>query len=301
MTEIGSTRPAWLPFEEFPFESRFLELDGHRIHFLDEGSGPTLLLLHAGPAWSFVYRDLMLALKPYFRLVTLDLPGSGLSEAAPGYRPGLAAASEVVGRFLDHLALDDVVLVAHDVGGPVALHAAATRAERLRGIVLNGSFGWSLTRHQPQVARFLRLMGSPPFRALDAATGLLARASSGTGGVGRRLSPAGRRAFRGPFRRAGARRTATAMLGAAAREDAFLDEVEAAVRGPLRHLPVLLSYGEHDPGRRAGFQQHFLDLFADATPEVIAGARHFPQADAPHQVAASLRRWWEGTRAQPAA
>ena len=51
MTEIGSTRPAWLPFEEFPFESRFLELDGHRIHFLDEGSGPTLLLLHAGPAW----------------------------------------------------------------------------------------------------------------------------------------------------------------------------------------------------------------------------------------------------------
>lgn len=306
MTHTASSRPAparpaWLPFEEFPFESRFLDLDGHRIHHLDEGGGPTLLLIHAGPGWSFVYRDLILELRGHFRVVTLDLPGSGLSEAAPDYRPGLAAASALLGRFIDRRQLDDMVLVAHDLGGPVALHAAAQRASRFSGIVLNGSFGWSLERHNPEVARFLRLVGSPPFRALDAATNLLARASTGSAGVGRRLSPAGRRAYRGPYRARSARLTASAMLAAAVRENAFLEEVEAGVRGSLAGLPVLLSYGEHDPGRRAGFQQRFLELFEHATAEVVPGARHFPQADAPHAVAQQITRWWRQAVAPPRA
>lgn len=49
-------RPSWLPREEFPFESRFLTVDGHRVHYVDEGSGPTLLFVVAGAAWSFVFR-----------------------------------------------------------------------------------------------------------------------------------------------------------------------------------------------------------------------------------------------------
>jgi len=47
--------PPWLPREEFPFESRFLTVDGHRVHYVDEGSGPTLLFVVAGAAWCFVF------------------------------------------------------------------------------------------------------------------------------------------------------------------------------------------------------------------------------------------------------
>src|SRR5688572_29484913 len=96
----GANRPSWVPEGEFPFESRFLDLDGHPIHFVDEGSGPTFLFVHAGAAWSFVYRDVIVRLRDEFRCVALDFPGSGLSHAAEGYRPGLKTASDVLERFV---------------------------------------------------------------------------------------------------------------------------------------------------------------------------------------------------------
>jgi haloalkane dehalogenase len=57
----------------FPFESRFVDIDGHSVHYVDEGSGPTLLFLHGNPTW----RD-------EFRCVAVDYPKFRLSSAAPG-------------------------------------------------------------------------------------------------------------------------------------------------------------------------------------------------------------------------
>ncbi|MDQ4093086.1 MAG: alpha/beta fold hydrolase, partial [Actinomycetota bacterium] len=79
-------RPGWVDEELFPFESRFAELDGHLVHYVDEGSGPIMLMLHGNPTWSFVYRDVIRSLRSRFRCIALDYPGFGLSEAAAGYR-----------------------------------------------------------------------------------------------------------------------------------------------------------------------------------------------------------------------
>jgi haloalkane dehalogenase len=68
----------------FPFESRFVDIDGHSVHYVDEGSGPTLLFLHGNPTWSFVYRDVIESLRDEFRCVAVDYPGFRLSSAAPG-------------------------------------------------------------------------------------------------------------------------------------------------------------------------------------------------------------------------
>ena len=56
-------RPAWVDDELFPFESRFVALDGNVVHYVDEGSGPILLMLHSNPVWSFVYREVIVALR----------------------------------------------------------------------------------------------------------------------------------------------------------------------------------------------------------------------------------------------
>ena len=67
-----------LPFpvrrELFAVEHRFLELDGARIHYVDEGAGDTLLLLHGNPSWSFLYRKIIAGLKDAYRCVALDIP-----------------------------------------------------------------------------------------------------------------------------------------------------------------------------------------------------------------------------------
>ena len=78
-------RPQWLDEQLYPFQSRFVEVEGNRIHYIDEGSGPTLFFVHPGVGWSFMYSDIIQDLRSRFRCVALDLPGFGLSAAAPGF------------------------------------------------------------------------------------------------------------------------------------------------------------------------------------------------------------------------
>src|SRR5262245_21184793 len=79
--EQAEARPAWVDPALFPFRSRFVDIDGHRIHFVDEGSGPTILFLHPGPAWCFYFHEFIRDLRDGFRCVALDYPGFGLSVA----------------------------------------------------------------------------------------------------------------------------------------------------------------------------------------------------------------------------
>jgi haloalkane dehalogenase len=86
--------PFQVPHELFPVEHRFTDVDGAQVHYVDEGVGETILLLHGNPAWSFLYRKIIVGLKPQFRCVALDYPGYGMSSApAPAtacraHRPG---------------------------------------------------------------------------------------------------------------------------------------------------------------------------------------------------------------------
>lgn len=76
-----------------------------------EGTGPTLLLLHGNPTWSFLFRDVIGALSADFRCVALDYPGFGLSTPGPGYRYLPEEHADVVTGFLDALGLEEVILV----------------------------------------------------------------------------------------------------------------------------------------------------------------------------------------------
>ncbi|OAP26785.1 MULTISPECIES: alpha/beta fold hydrolase [Amycolatopsis] len=119
--------PAWADDDLFPFTSRFVDIDEHTVHYVDEGSGPTLLLLHGNPTWSFLWRDVIRALRDNFRCVAPDYPGFGLSTAKPGYRYLPEEHADVVTGFVDALGLSEVTLVGQDWGGPIGL-AAAQRA-----------------------------------------------------------------------------------------------------------------------------------------------------------------------------
>ncbi|HEX6492614.1 MAG TPA: alpha/beta fold hydrolase [Candidatus Dormibacteraeota bacterium] len=293
-------RPGWLPLAEFPFESRHVAVDGHLIHHVDEGSGPTLPLVHAGPAWSFVFRDVIDRLRDQFRCVALDLPGSGLSTAAPTYRPSMEAASHVLESFVDALGLRDITLVVHDLGGPVALAVAARRPELVAGLAVTESFAWPLPAENPSIARALRVFGGRTFDTVNAATNLLARVSAGGHGAGRHLTAAGRRAFRGPYRDRRVRRIAVAMLRDALAGEAHLRAVDGAVRTVLRDLPVLLVFGRRSPAVKGGFPAGWRARYPDAPLLLVEGAHHFPMADDPEAVADLIASWWEESVASEA-
>ena len=89
--------PQWLPRSAFPFLIRFADIGGKRIHYVDEGSGPALLLVSAGQ-WSFMFRDVIVRLREQFRCLTFDFPGGGLSPDEPGYDPSMPALESPSGE-----------------------------------------------------------------------------------------------------------------------------------------------------------------------------------------------------------
>ncbi len=60
-------RPDWVPDELYPFADRYIEIDGNLVHYVDQGEGPVLLMVHGNPDWSFLYRDVILGLHDTFR------------------------------------------------------------------------------------------------------------------------------------------------------------------------------------------------------------------------------------------
>ena len=84
----------------FPFESRWFDSSVGPVHYIDEGAGPTLLLMHGNPDWSFLYRKIVMGLRDEFRCVVPDYPGFGLSVHPSGYGYTFSAYLLYVSAFL---------------------------------------------------------------------------------------------------------------------------------------------------------------------------------------------------------
>lgn len=130
-------RPPIDPFKKlYPFEPHYFAVDGQRLHYVDEGRGPAVVLLHGNPTWSFFYRDLIKALSANHRVIALDHLGCGLSDKPLTYDYCLRRHVDNTVAVLDHLGLTKFHLVCHDWGGPIGLGAVVRRPARLNRLVL---------------------------------------------------------------------------------------------------------------------------------------------------------------------
>ena len=124
--------------ELYPFEGHFLDRGGLRYHYLDEGRGAPVLMLHGNPTWSFYYRDLITALRGDYRCIAPDHIGCGLSDK-PGddrYNYCLKSRVDDLEALADHLGLiERLTLVVHDWGGMIGMAWAVRRPQRLARLV----------------------------------------------------------------------------------------------------------------------------------------------------------------------
>lgn len=121
---------------EYPFADHFLDIDGLRYHYVDEGAGEPLLMVHGNPTWSFYYRKLVQAFASKYRTIAVDHIGCGLSDKPADYPYRLANHIDNLKRLVDQLKLEKVTLIAHDWGGAIGLGAFADQPDRLARIVL---------------------------------------------------------------------------------------------------------------------------------------------------------------------
>lgn len=274
------------PEEEWPFALRTLDLDGQQIHYLDEGTGPTMLFVHAG-TWSFVWRELIVRLRHRFRCVTLDFPGHGLSEPGPNAQVSLESHARTLDEVCEALDLRDVTLVLHDLGGVVGLQWALRHPDQVRGIIAVNTFAWPPDKLG--LRGMLRLMGSTPMRELDALTNVFFRMTATRFGVGAHLSKEGRRAFLGGFRRRGARRAFHWLLRDVRRSKQLFVEVERGLATELRDRPLLTIFSKgNDP---FGFQARLRAINPEAHEVVLPGMNHFPMCSEPDTMADAVTTW----------
>jgi haloalkane dehalogenase len=159
----------------YPFAGRYLDLDGLRLHYLDEGSGEPVLMLHGNPTWSFYYRNLVLALQGRYRCIVPDHMGCGLSDK-PGddrYAYTLERRVEDLTRLLDSLKIDSkITLVLHDWGGMIGMAFAVRNPARIRRLVILNTAAFHLPKEKrfPIVLRICRdtILGALLVRGLNA-------------------------------------------------------------------------------------------------------------------------------------
>lgn len=279
--------PAWLNRTAYPFRSRVMELADGQIHYVDEGQGPTLLMIHGTPTWSFLYRKLITALAPSYRCIALDHLGFGLSVKPPGgqYRPEDHARR--LREFIERLGLRDIVLVVHDFGGPIGLHHALTRPENVRRVALLNTWLWSNAGDR-NVESVGRLFGGPVGRFLYLRLNLSPRFLLPTAFADRRRLDARVHAhYLGPFPAPSDRHALWAMARELLASNDWYDELWGRRRA-LADKPVLVMWGMRDRLMPPRHLARWREALPHAQVVELPDAGHFVTEEAGEEAVARL-------------
>jgi pimeloyl-ACP methyl ester carboxylesterase len=144
MTRRRTVVPVWVDRSLFPFDPFSVDLPEGRVSYVDEGSGPPVVLVHGTPGWGFEYRDVVPLLAPRRRVLVPDLLGFGLSDRIPGGDYTVAGHARRLGDFLERLDLHDAHMVVHDFGGPIGFGTALDHPERVSSITAVNTWAWPL-------------------------------------------------------------------------------------------------------------------------------------------------------------
>jgi haloalkane dehalogenase len=285
-------RPGWVDESMYSFQDNWIILDGHCIHYVDEGprDAPTLLFVHPGAGWSFTYRYHIQQLRNQFRCVALDFPGYGLSEARDGYGYTLLEQAQVLEQFVESLDLRNIVAWGNDGGGPTVILAMADHTDRVSGLVVGGTFGWSIKPYR-MVVWPLRLFTGRIMRLVNRYTNLIAWLMGSKTALGTRtLTKAERAQYTAPFKDRDSRNR-TLRLYSSFMDSATQDALDRALPS-FRHTPVLIQFGDKDPMTA----QHWPERWATETPLsrliILPEVRHFTFEGAPEATVRNFRGWW---------
>ena len=262
---------------DFPFDPRYVEINGFRIHYVDEGAGETVLCLHGEPTWSFLYRKMISLLAAHHRVVAPDFVGFGRSDKLTEMDEySFELHTETLHGFIDALDLREVTLVVHDWGGLVGLAVAAETPERFARLVIMNTF--LPTGKEPASPGFLQWR-----QFVEAHPDMdVGRAVAGGTAHPEQMSPAVKAAYNAPFP------TAASKAGAAVwplmvpiTPDA---PVAAAMRQTRRRLaewgkPAFVLFAPEDPvlGRAHSFFRRLIPTAAEQPEVFIDDASHFLQ------------------------
>jgi haloalkane dehalogenase len=284
----ASGRPSWIPSELYPFASHHAQIDGVNLHYVDEGSGPPLLLLHGNPTWSFLYREIIKGLSDRYRCIAVDHPGFGLSRAPAGYGFTPGEHSRVLEQLVLQLDLSGVTMMVQDWGGPIGFRVATRHPDRFAAFVIGNTWAWP--RSDPATQIFSRLLGGPVGAYLILRRNFFIENLLANNVKLRRLSDAELDAYRGPFPTPESRRPMYVFPHEILASRPLLAEIERGLPA-LAERPALLVWPTKDIAFREPERERWEEVFPEHHTVMLEGAGHYIQEAAPEQIVAAIREW----------
>jgi haloalkane dehalogenase len=272
----------------YDFEPHYVEQDGLRMHYVDEGEGASVLLLHGEPTWAYLYRKVIPEVAAVARCIAPDYFGFGRSDK-PVERDWYSYDTHFASleRFVDELDLRDVTVVMQDWGGPLGMRLAVERPDRIARLVVMNT---GIFSGRPPSDTWLRFRDLVRRTGTNFQPGQLIRITCTTD-----LPDDVVAAYDAPFPEPESK---TGVLMFPEQVPTEADHPSARtmleVREKLRSWdrPALVFFGDSDPVFSTRVAERLAELIPGAElQEPIAGAGHFLQEDAGEEVGRRIAAW----------
>jgi cis-3-alkyl-4-acyloxetan-2-one decarboxylase len=282
----------------YPFQSREMAISGQRYHYIDEGAGPVLLMVHGNPTWSFYWRNVIVALRDRYRIVAVDHIGCGLSAkpSAAEYPYRLARRSADLNELIEKLDLREITLVAHDWGGAIGMGAAVTAPERFTRFALMNTAAFRM----PKCPWPIHLCHLPWFGPVTVqGMNLFVRAALRTTVCKHeRMTPAVKAGYLAPYdtwrnREAVLRFVLDIPLAPSHPSYQTLVEIEQGL-SKFADRPISIIWGMQDWCFTPKFLDRFLEFFPNAEVHRLADAGHYVVEDAYERIVPILDTFVKG-------
>lgn len=282
-------KPEWLSTSLYPFKSGWMNLNGAKMHYVDEGAGEVLLFVHGTPSWSFDFRKVIMQLRSSYRCIAPDHIGFGLSDKPSEYAYSCVRHSLNLAALIRHLGLEKITLVLHDFGGPIGWKIAIDQPELVSRMVVLNSWMWDCT-NEPGFQRFRKMLQNPIvswlYRNFNFSASVLLPASFG------RKKPTGgeKKHYSMPFRNRPERKGPLAFVDELVSAQSYFETLWVK-REVLARKPFLFIWGMNDPLIQTAYLRKFLKAFPDACCVELPGCGHFPQDEEGDAVSGNIHRF----------
>jgi pimeloyl-ACP methyl ester carboxylesterase len=282
----------------YPFTGSYLNLDGISMHYLDEGKGDPVVMLHGNPTWSFFYRNLVLGLRDRCRAIVPDYIGCGLSDKPDDKRYDYSLERRVqdLARLLEQLHIQErITLVMHDWGGMIGMTYAVRHVERIARLVILNTAAFHLPPAKPLPPSLWLVRHTPLNDFLVRRSGLFCRLVA-RWGCCRPMSELVYEGYLSPHshgenRLAHLRFVQDIPLQPGDRSYALVTDVQERL-GAFRGTPTLILWGEKD----FVFDHHFLEVWQQTLPDAevhrFANAGHLVLEDAGEEILQIVRQFF---------
>lgn len=278
--------------EIYPFKShRIQTASGYKMHYLDEGRGQPIIMVHGNPTWSFFYRNLVLGLRSNYRCIVPDHIGCGLSEKPQRYPYLLDNHIENLSRLVRSLKLKSFHLIVHDWGGPIGIGMAQQFPDQLKQIIILNTAAFP-SGHIP----FSISLCKKPFLGTLLIRGVNGFARGATFmAVEKALSPLVKKAYLFPYNNWHNRIATLRFVQDIPLSDNHRswDTLKGIERGLsfLNNKPMLICWGAKDFCFNDHYLKEWLRRFTNAQLRRYAKAGHYLLEDAGDEILESIQEF----------